>query len=88
MGALLSGKGFIAGAVTVVKAIKVCLERFRPQAVYMILGMMIGSLLSDHTGTDHIRDAESGHELSKYQVAPCLVGVALWQEYCKITADF
>lgn len=35
--------GVLAGAVTVVKGIKVCLEKFRPQAIYLILGMMVGS---------------------------------------------
>ena len=33
----------LVGAVTVVKGIKVCLERFRVQTIYAILGMMIGS---------------------------------------------
>ncbi len=37
------GCGVFTGAVTVVKAVKVGLEKFRPQMVYMILGMMIGS---------------------------------------------
>lgn len=34
------GCGVLTGAVTVVKAIKVCLKKFRPQTIYMILGMM------------------------------------------------
>ena len=34
------GVGVLTGVVTVVKAIQICLEKFRPQAVYMILGMM------------------------------------------------
>lgn len=38
------GCGVLAGAVTVVKVIKACLEKFRSQTVYLILGMMIGSL--------------------------------------------
>ena len=33
----------LTGAVTVVKIIKVCLEKFRTQTVYAIIGMMIGS---------------------------------------------
>lgn len=40
------GGGILIGAVTVVRVIRVCLQRFRPQMVYMILGMMIGSLYS------------------------------------------
>lgn len=34
------GSGVLTGAVTVVKAIKVCREKSRPQTIYMILGMM------------------------------------------------
>lgn len=37
------GCGVLVGAVTVVKGIKVCLERFRVQTIYAILGMMISS---------------------------------------------
>lgn len=42
-GLMFFGGGVLAGAMTVVKAIKVCLEKFRPQTIYMILGMMAGS---------------------------------------------
>lgn len=44
------GCGVLAGAATVVKGIKVCLEKFRPQTVYLILGMMIGSLYAIKMG--------------------------------------
>lgn len=37
------GLGVLTGAVTVVKGIQFCLEKFRTQSVYAILGMMIGS---------------------------------------------
>lgn len=37
------GCGVLTGAMTVVKAIKLCLEKFRTQTIYMILGMMLGS---------------------------------------------
>ena len=36
--------GVIAGAVSVVRLIKLALEKFRTQMVYMILGMMAGSI--------------------------------------------
>lgn len=37
------GLGVLTGAASVVRGIRFCLEKFRPQAVYMILGMMLGS---------------------------------------------
>lgn len=40
---LFFGMGVLTGAVTIVKLIRYCLEHFRPQTIYFILGMMIGS---------------------------------------------
>lgn len=44
------GCGILAGAVTVVKAIKICLEKHRSQTIYLILGMMTGSLYAISMG--------------------------------------
>ncbi|MCC8191453.1 MAG: DUF368 domain-containing protein [Ruminococcus sp.] len=41
---LCFGVGVIIGFVTVVKIIRKSLVRFRPQTIYLVLGMMIGSL--------------------------------------------
>lgn len=38
------GVGVIAGALSVVKGIKVCLDKHRPKTMYTILGLMAGSL--------------------------------------------
>lgn len=35
---------FIAGALNVVKGIKVCLDKHRSKTMYTILGLMVGSL--------------------------------------------
>lgn len=71
------GFGVLAGAVTVVKAIKVCLERFRPQAVYMILGMMIGSFYAIVQGPATLEIPKAAMDLGNFQIVPCLIGVAL-----------
>lgn len=71
------GFGVIAGAVTVVKLIKICLEKFRPQAVYMILGMMIGSFYAIIQGPTTLDVPKVAMNLANFQVAPCLIGVAL-----------
>ncbi|MCD7773007.1 MAG: DUF368 domain-containing protein, partial [Ruminococcus sp.] len=41
---LCFGVGMIIGFVTIVKIIRKSLVRFRPQTIYLVLGMMIGSL--------------------------------------------
>lgn len=38
------GLGVITGIVGIIKIIKICLERYRSQAIYTIIGLMIGSL--------------------------------------------
>ena len=38
------GMGVITGIVGIIKIIKMCLERYRSQTIYAILGLMIGSL--------------------------------------------
>lgn len=71
------GFGVLAGAITVVKAIKICLEKFRPQAVYMILGMMIGSFYAIIQGPTTLDVPKAAMNLANFQVIPCLIGVAL-----------
>ena len=41
---LIFGCGILCGIASVVKLIRTCLEKFRSQMVYFIIGMMIGSL--------------------------------------------
>ena len=71
------GFGVLTGAVTVVKLIKICLENYRPQTIYMILGMMIGSFYAIVMGptTLHVQQAPLG--LGNFQFIAMLAGVAL-----------
>lgn len=41
---IVFGLGVIAGAVLVIKLIKLALQKFRPAMIYLILGLMLGSL--------------------------------------------
>ena len=71
------GCGVLTGAVTVVKIIKVCLENYRPQTIYMILGMMIGSIYAIVMGptTLHVQQAPLG--LGNFQLIAMIIGLAL-----------
>lgn len=73
---LFFGCGVLAGTMTVVKAIKVCLERFRPQAIYMILGMMLGSFYAIIQGPITLEIPKAAMNLENFQILPCLIGVA------------
>lgn len=66
-GLCIFGFGVIAGAASVVKGIKTCLDKFRSQTMYTILGLMVGSLYAIAMGPttlDVPKDALSIHNFS------------------------
>lgn len=71
------GCGVLVGAVTVVKGIKVCLERFRVQTIYAILGMMIGSFYAIVMGPTTLETPQPMLQSGSFHVIACLVGVVL-----------
>lgn len=79
------GFGVLAGAVTVVKGIKICLEKFRPQAVYMILGMMMGSFYAIVQGPTTLEVPKAAMNFSSFQPIACLIGLGLvlWMQMIK-----
>lgn len=71
------GCGVLTGAVTVVKAIKVCLEKFRPQTIYMILGMMIGSFYAIVMGPTTLEMPGEALGFGNFNMIAAAAGVAL-----------
>lgn len=71
------GFGVLTGAVTVVKGIEIFLEKFRPQAVYMILGMMIGSFFAIIQGPTTLDVPKQAMSFSSFSIPACIVGVVL-----------
>ena len=71
------GGGVLTGTVTVVKAIKVCLERFRTQTVYLILGMMAGSLYAIGMGPTTLEMPQAPLNVGNFSPIPAIVGVVL-----------
>lgn len=71
------GCGVLAGTVTVVKAIKICLENYRTQTVYMILGMMIGSFYAIIMGPTTLEVPQAALNLRSFQIISAVAGVSL-----------
>lgn len=69
--------GIILGALLVVKLIRTCLEKFRPQTVYMILGMMIGSFYSIVMGPTTLENAQPAMTFGAFNWLAAILGVAL-----------
>lgn len=71
------GCGVIAGAVTVVKGIKFCLEKYRTQTVYAIIGMMIGSFYAIVMGPTTLDVSQAALSIGNFNIIACIVGIAL-----------
>lgn len=71
------GCGILAGAVTVVKVIKACLEKFRAQTVYLILGMMAGSLYAIGMGPMTLEIPQAPLNIGNFSPILAILGVVL-----------
>lgn len=71
------GIGVLTGAVTVVKGIKVCLEKFRPQMIYAIIGMMIGSFYAIIQGPTTLAVPKTAMGFNNFQITASLIGLLL-----------
>ncbi len=69
--------GIITGALSVVKVIKICLEKFRTQTVYMILGMMIGSFYAIVMGPATLKTPQPALGIGSFNIIACIAGILL-----------
>lgn len=79
------GCGILAGALSTVKLIRFCLEKYRTQAVYLILGMMIGSFYAIVMGPTTLEIPQAAVSIHNFQILAAVLGVALvlGMEYIK-----
>ncbi len=71
---VLFGFGILAGACGVVKLIRRALERYRPQTVYLILGLMIGSVYAVIEGPKTLDDPQPALSMETFQIVFFLIG--------------
>lgn len=71
------GLGVIAGALSVVKIIKVALDKFRPQTIYMILGMMIGSFYAIVLGPTTLQEPQAALSFGTFNWIAAIIGIVL-----------
>ena len=69
--------GVLAGALFVVKAIKYCLEYYRSQMIYGIIGMMIGSFYAIVMGPTTLKIPQEAMNFSTFSPIAALVGLLL-----------
>lgn len=71
------GSGVAVGAVTVVKVIRVCLAAYRPQTIYMILGMMLGSFYAIVMGPTTLDIPQAPINISNFHIIAMAAGLVL-----------
>lgn len=69
--------GLLAGAASVVKLIKTGLEKYRPQMIYFILGMMGASLYAVVMGPVTLKVPQAPLSMGNFSGLACVVGIAL-----------
>lgn len=69
------GLGIIAGIVFFVGLIRKCLDKYRSQTIYSIIGMMLGSLYSIVNGPTTLSEPQSAMSFETFNILFFVVGV-------------
>lgn len=76
-GLFIFGLGVIAGALVVVKGIKICLDKYRSKTMYTILGLMIGSLYAIVMGPTTLKVPVDAISFNNFSILAFVVGITL-----------
>lgn len=76
-GLCIFGLGVIAGALSVVRGIKICLDKFRPQTMYTILGLMVGSLYAIAMGPTTLDVPQEALSIHNFSFVAFIIGMAV-----------
>ena len=74
---LIFGLGVITGIFVTIRGVKYVLENYRSQTIYMILGLMIGSLYAVVMGPTSLETPKAPMDLSSFSVLFFVIGGAL-----------
>lgn len=74
---IIFGLGVITGMVSVVKFINYSLKRFRSQTIYLVLGLMIGSLYSVFVGPTTLETPVAAMNIHTFSIIFFIIGGAL-----------
>lgn len=71
---LVFGLGLITGIVLIIRFIKICLEKFRSQTIYAIIGLMIGSLYSITLGPTTLDTPQAPMNIHTFNIVFFAIG--------------
>lgn len=68
------GLCILTGIILVIKLIKIALQKYRSQTVYLIIGLMIGSLYAIVIGPTTLENVQSSLNLSNFNIICFIIG--------------
>lgn len=71
---LVFGLGIITGILSTIKIIKICLEKYRSQTIYLIIGLMIGSIYPVILGPTTLEVPKDPMTFSTFSIVFFLIG--------------
>lgn len=74
---IIFGLGVLTGILLVIKLIKMALEKFRPQTIYLIIGLMIGSLYAIVMGPTTLKIPQEPMSIGTFSIIFFLIGGAI-----------
>ena len=74
---IIFGLGVITGILLVIKLIKMALEKFRPQTIYLIIGLMIGSLYAIVMGPTTLEVPQDPMSIGTFSIIFFAIGGAI-----------
>lgn len=74
---IIFGLGVITGVLLVIKLIKMALKKFRPQTIYLIIGLMIGSLYAIVMGPTTLEIPRDPMSISTFSIIWFAIGGAI-----------
>ena len=74
---IIFGFGILFGALSVVKVIQLCLEKYREQTIFFILGMMIGSLYAIVMGPTTLQVPQAALSFQSFHIIAFIIGIGL-----------
>lgn len=74
---IIFGLGVLVGITTIVKAINICLKKFRSQTIYTVLGLMLGSLYSIIRGPETLKEPKPPMDFYNFSIIFFLIGGAI-----------
>lgn len=74
---IVFGIGVIVGVVLIIKLVKVALEKYRSQTIYLIIGLMIGSLYAIVMGPTTLKVPQKHLDFNTFSILFFIIGILI-----------